>query len=46
VDDVVIALHFNYGAGPVDIEAAAQALAALYLPRKSAASGRATSSRQ
>jgi CubicO group peptidase (beta-lactamase class C family) len=46
VDDVVIALHFNYGAGPVDIEAAAQALAALYLPRKPAAPGRAPSPRQ
>jgi serine beta-lactamase-like protein LACTB len=46
VDDVVIALHFNYGAGPVDIEAAAQALAALYLPRKAAGSGRASASRQ
>ncbi len=45
-DDVVIALHFNYGAGPVDPEAAAHALANLYLPRKPAAPGRAPSSRQ
>jgi CubicO group peptidase (beta-lactamase class C family) len=33
-DDVVVALHFNYGAGPVDTVAAAHALAALYLPGK------------
>ena len=44
-DDVVIALHFNYGSGPVDTVAAAHALADLYLSRKPAASGRASSSR-
>jgi CubicO group peptidase (beta-lactamase class C family) len=44
-DDVVIALHFNYGAGSVDTEAAAHALAALYLPRKPAAPGPMSSSR-
>jgi CubicO group peptidase (beta-lactamase class C family) len=44
-DDVVIALYFNYGSGPVDTVAAAQALAELYLPRKPAAAGRASSSR-
>jgi CubicO group peptidase (beta-lactamase class C family) len=42
-DDVVVALHFNYGAGPVDAEAAAKALAALYLPRKAASSSPARS---
>jgi CubicO group peptidase (beta-lactamase class C family) len=36
-DDVVIALHFNYGAGPVDSEAAAHALAALYMPSRQSA---------
>jgi hypothetical protein len=30
----VIALHFNYGAGPVDTVAATHALADLYLPSK------------
>jgi serine beta-lactamase-like protein LACTB len=45
-DDVVIALHFNYGSGPVDAEAAAHALADLYLPRKPVTPGRAPSSRQ
>jgi hypothetical protein len=38
-DDLVIALHFNYGGGSVDSEAAAQALAALYMPHKPTASG-------
>jgi CubicO group peptidase (beta-lactamase class C family) len=33
-DDVVVALYFNYGSGPVDTAAAAHALADLYLPRK------------
>jgi hypothetical protein len=36
-DDVVIALHFNYGSGPVDTVAAAHALAALYLPSRQSA---------
>jgi hypothetical protein len=35
-DDVVIALHLNYGAGPADTVAAAHAVADLYLPRKRA----------
>jgi CubicO group peptidase (beta-lactamase class C family) len=44
-DDVLIALHFNYGSGPVDTVAAAHARADLYLPRNPAASGRASSPR-
>jgi len=44
-DDLVIALHFNYGGGSVDSEAAAQALAALYMPHKPTASGGGSSPR-
>jgi CubicO group peptidase (beta-lactamase class C family) len=44
-DDIVIAIHFNYGGGPVDSEAAAHALAALYWPPQRAVSGRASSVR-
>jgi len=44
--DVVIALHLNYGAGPVDTVAAAHALAdLLYMPLKPTGTGRPASSR-
>lgn len=44
-DDVVIALHFNYGSGPVDTGAAIHALADLYFPTKPVSTVPSSSSR-
>ena len=45
MEDVVVAIHFNYGSGPVDTEGAAQALADLYLPGKAVIRERASAAR-
>jgi serine beta-lactamase-like protein LACTB len=44
-DDVVVAMHFNAGPGPVDTEAAARGLAELYLPQKRTVTKRVSQSR-